>query len=48
VQTFDAVRELRVRSRDGRPLPLQVDGDYIGQAAEVAFAVEPRALAVVS
>ena len=48
VQTFDAVRELRVRSRDERPLPLQVDGDFIGQAATVAFAVEPGALAVVS
>jgi diacylglycerol kinase family enzyme len=48
IRTFDAVRELRVRSRDGRPLPLQVDGDYIGEAAEAEFAVEPRGLAVVS
>jgi diacylglycerol kinase family enzyme len=48
VLTFDGVRELRVRSGDERPLPLQVDGDYIGDAPEAAFAVEPLGLAVVS
>jgi len=48
VRTFDGTRELRLRSRDERALPLQVDGDYIGEASEVVFAVEPRGLAVVS
>jgi diacylglycerol kinase family enzyme len=48
VRTFNGARELLVHSRDGRPLPLQVDGDYIGEASEVSFGVEPRALAVVS
>ncbi len=48
IRTFDAVRELRVRSCDGRSLPLQVDGDYIGEAPEAVFEVEPRGLAVVS
>jgi diacylglycerol kinase family enzyme len=42
------VRELRVGSSDERALPLQVDGDYIGEAPEAAFAVEPLALPVVS
>jgi diacylglycerol kinase family enzyme len=48
VRTFEAARELRVRSRDDRALPLQVDGDFIGEASEAQFAVEPGALAVVS
>jgi diacylglycerol kinase family enzyme len=38
---------LRVRSLDERPLPLQVDGDYIGSASSAIFAVRPRALVVV-
>lgn len=48
VRPFDTVTELRVRSCDGRPLPLQVDGDYIGEAPEAAFGVHPLGLAVVS
>ncbi len=48
VRTFDSARELAVRTRDDRVLPLQVDGDYIGEATEVQFSVEPEALAVVS
>ena len=39
---------LRVRSLDERPLPLQVDGDYIGDVHEAAFGVMPGGLAVVS
>jgi diacylglycerol kinase family enzyme len=31
-----------------RPLPVQVDGDYIGEHAELRWTVEPRALTVVS
>ena len=34
--------ELRVRSLDERPLPLQVDGDYIGEVDEAVFGVTPR------
>ena len=37
-----------VRTLDERPLPLEVDGDYIGDVDRAEFAVEPRALAVVS
>ena len=39
---------LRVRSADGRPLPLQVDGDYLGESGEAVFVVEPRAMLVVA
>lgn len=48
VRSFASVRELRVRSRDERPLPLQVDGDYIGEALEAAFGIRPHGLSVVS
>jgi diacylglycerol kinase family enzyme len=48
VHPFRDVPELTVRSLDGRPLPLQVDGDYIGEATEAAFGVHPLGLAVVS
>ena len=48
VHAFDGLTELVVRSRDERPLPLQVDGDYIGEAAEIEFGIAPGALAVVS
>jgi diacylglycerol kinase family enzyme len=40
--------ELEVRSADGRPLPLQVDGDYVGSVAEARYSIMPRALKVVS
>ncbi len=33
--------ELTVRSADGRPLPLQVDGDYIGDVAEARYSILP-------
>jgi diacylglycerol kinase family enzyme len=29
-------------------LPIQVDGDYIGEAPEAAFAVKPRAMLVIA
>ncbi len=37
-----------VTSADGRPLPLQVDGDYLGEVGEARFSVLPLALNVVS
>jgi diacylglycerol kinase family enzyme len=40
--------ELTVRSADGRPLPLQVDGDYLGQVQEARYSILPNALTVVS
>jgi diacylglycerol kinase family enzyme len=42
------VRELRVRTADGRPLPLQVDGDFLGEVAEARYSVLPEALSVVA
>jgi diacylglycerol kinase family enzyme len=48
VHPFSGARGLRVRSLDERPLPLQVDGDYIGEADEAAFGVKPEGIAVVS
>lgn len=42
------LRELTVRSADGRPLPLQVDGDYLGEVDEARYSVRPRALTVVA
>ncbi len=48
VAEFRAQRWLRVRSLDGRPLPLQVDGDYIGARHEHSFSVSPGALTVLA
>jgi diacylglycerol kinase family enzyme len=42
------LEELSVRSADARPLPLQVDGDYLGEVEEARYSIMPRALAVVS
>ena len=39
---------MTVRSADGRPLPLQVDGDYLGEVSEARYSVLPDALNVVS
>jgi diacylglycerol kinase family enzyme len=33
-------------STDGRRVPLQVDGDYIGDTVEARYEVLPRALTV--
>jgi diacylglycerol kinase family enzyme len=48
VHAFSGVETLRVRSLDERPLPLQVDGDYIGEVDEAVFGVEPGGIAVVA
>ena len=48
VDGFAGVEELVVRTVDGRELPLQVDGDHIGDVAEASFGIAPHALAVVS
>ena len=42
-----ASSEVVVRSVDGRPIPVQVDGDHIGDEVEARFAVEPEALRIV-
>ena len=48
VRHFSGLHRLRVSSLDARPLPLQVDGDYIGEATEAAFCVKPRGIRVVA
>ena len=48
VTGLSELTELTVRSADGRPLPLQVDGDYIGEVTEARYSILPRALNVVS
>jgi diacylglycerol kinase family enzyme len=48
VSSFTQVEGLRVRSLDDRPLPLQVDGDYIGEATEAVFGVIPGGIRVVA
>jgi diacylglycerol kinase family enzyme len=48
IRAFGGLTGLRLRSLDRRPLPLQVDGDYIGEVDEAVFGVTPRGLVVVS
>jgi diacylglycerol kinase family enzyme len=48
MQAFPGVERFHIRSLDDRPLPLQVDGDYIGDVSEVDFAVAPGALRIVA
>jgi diacylglycerol kinase family enzyme len=40
--------ELDVRTTDGRPIALHVDGDYVGDVLDAHYEVRPRALTVVS
>ncbi len=48
VEPFAGVTHLELRSLDDRPLPLQVDGDYIGEVREALFGITPRGIAVVA
>ncbi|GAC1316352.1 MAG: diacylglycerol kinase family protein [Acidimicrobiales bacterium] len=48
VHAFAGVPQMLVSTRDGRPLPLQVDGDYIGEVGEASFAAHPEAMLVIS
>ncbi|HEX3911084.1 MAG TPA: diacylglycerol kinase family protein [Solirubrobacteraceae bacterium] len=45
---LQGLSELTVRSADGRPLPLQVDGDFLGEVHEARYSIKPRALNVVA
>jgi diacylglycerol kinase family enzyme len=45
---LQGLHELTVRSADGRPLPLQVDGDFIGEVHEARYGVKPSALSVIA
>jgi diacylglycerol kinase family enzyme len=48
VTAVRSANEIAIRSLDDRSLPLQVDGDYIGEAAEARFRVVPDGLLIVS
>jgi len=48
IDPFTAIKRLEISSLDDRPLPLQVDGDYIGEVHEAVFGVTPRGIAVVA
>jgi diacylglycerol kinase family enzyme len=39
---------MTVSSAAGRPLPLQVDGDHIGEVTQARFTIRPGALTVVA
>lgn len=48
VEPLAGFRHARVEAIDDRPFPVQVDGDYIGEYAEVEFGVTPAGLLAVS
>jgi diacylglycerol kinase family enzyme len=48
VQGFSPVTTASVTSTDGRPLPVEADGDYIGEFTEIEYGVAPGALLVVA
>ena len=48
VTGFPGIGEARVETADGRPLPLQVDGDHIGDFESVEYRAVPRGLSVVA
>ena len=48
VTGLNDLHELIVRSADERPLPLQVDGDYLGEVREVRYSIQPAALSVLA
>jgi diacylglycerol kinase family enzyme len=47
VTALPEMSQLTVRTADERPLPLQVDGDYLGEVVEARYSIMPRALNVV-
>jgi diacylglycerol kinase family enzyme len=48
VSGLTEMSEMTVRSADGRTLPLQVDGDYLGEVTEARYSILPDALSVVA
>jgi diacylglycerol kinase family enzyme len=48
ITPFSGLAELTVQSADGKPLPLQVDGDYLGEVMSASYSIRPQALSVVS
>jgi diacylglycerol kinase family enzyme len=48
IRAFSGATAFTVRSLDDRPLPVQVDGDYLGELELAEFTIAPRGLLVVA
>lgn len=48
VTGVESVPTVTIRTTDERPLPVQVDGDYIGAVNEAVYTLQPGALTVVA
>jgi diacylglycerol kinase family enzyme len=48
IETFTTGEGVQISSADDRVLPLQLDGDFIGEVAEASFSIRPGALRVVA
>jgi diacylglycerol kinase family enzyme len=48
VTGFDPLTAARVTSVDGRPFPVEMDGDFVGEYQQLDYGVAPRSLAVVA
>ena len=48
VQGFDPVTRATITSADGRPLPVEADGDFLGEFERLDYEIAPRSLAVVA
>jgi len=48
VWAYEDADDVLVRSTDGRAVPLEVDGDYVGDVEEARYAIAPGGLTVVS
>jgi diacylglycerol kinase family enzyme len=48
VHAWSGAPEAVIRSLDGRPVPLEVDGDYLADVTEAWFSVAPAAVTVVA
>jgi diacylglycerol kinase family enzyme len=48
IHAFSSASDFSVRSLDGRPLPVQVDGDYLGDLELAEFSIVTDALLVVA
>jgi diacylglycerol kinase family enzyme len=47
VESLPAVTAARVTTLDGRPFPVEVDGDFVGEHEDVVYGVVPSGLTVV-
>jgi diacylglycerol kinase family enzyme len=48
VDGFTDAKAITVRSNGGRAVPLEVDGDYVGDVVEARYEIAPAALTVIA